>query len=178
MEPLRRQQRKSKCFQEGDQGPGDDLLIDAASPDQHVAIFDEAQRAWTMEKTKDFMKRKKKVADFGQSEPHFLISCMDRREFQVQGLELDWAVVAWDGDLPVHRLGLESSLLPRRPLVQDVWERSRQSPPLSPRHASHSAGTLAELNRKSREIQTLELDCRHRRIPDRRDRCLAQSKNS
>ena len=35
--------------------------------------------------TKDFMKQKKKIRDFNQSEPEFLISCMDRHN--------DWAVI-------------------------------------------------------------------------------------
>jgi hypothetical protein len=63
----------------------DDLLIDDRPPVEHVAIFDEAQRAWNLQKTADFMRRKKKRAGFAQSEPEFLISCMDRHR--------DWAVI-------------------------------------------------------------------------------------
>ena len=63
----------------------DDLLIDPGAPAEHVAIFDEAQRAWNVQKTADFMRRKKKRPGFSQSEPEFLISCMDRH--------LDWAVI-------------------------------------------------------------------------------------
>lgn len=55
------------------------------SPPERVAIFDEAQRAWTKEQIANFMKTKKGVADFGYSEPEFLISTMDRHQ--------DWAVV-------------------------------------------------------------------------------------
>jgi Uncharacterized conserved protein (DUF2075) len=54
-------------------------------PPEHVAIFDEAQRAWTREQTSAFMQRKKGRHDFDQSEPDFLISCMDRHS--------DWAVI-------------------------------------------------------------------------------------
>lgn len=54
-------------------------------PIEHVAIFDEAQRAWNLEQTASFMTRKKGVAGFNQSEPEFLISCLDRHP--------DWAVV-------------------------------------------------------------------------------------
>jgi hypothetical protein len=54
-------------------------------PFDHVAIFDEAQRAWTKEKTVDFMKRRKRILDFDHSEPEFLISCLDRHQ--------DWAVI-------------------------------------------------------------------------------------
>jgi len=58
---------------------------DARAPADHVVIFDEAQRAWDMAQTAAFMKRKRGVANFAQSEPEFLISCMDRHQ--------DWAVV-------------------------------------------------------------------------------------
>ena len=54
-------------------------------PVDHVALFDEAQRAWTKEMTVDFMKRKKHLPGFDQSEPEFLVSCLDRHP--------DWAVV-------------------------------------------------------------------------------------
>jgi hypothetical protein len=63
----------------------DDLLIDPGPPAEHVAIFDEAQRAWNLEQTANFMLRKKRRPGFSQSEPEFLISSMDRHG--------DWAVV-------------------------------------------------------------------------------------
>jgi hypothetical protein len=64
----------------------DDCLIDITSaPIEHVALFDEAQRAWNVEQTSNFMKRKKNRPNFNQSEPEFLISCLDRHK--------DWAVV-------------------------------------------------------------------------------------
>lgn len=63
----------------------DECLKDPRPPVDHVAIFDEAQRAWNLEKTADFMKRKKARPGFDQSEPAFLISCLDRHP--------DWAVV-------------------------------------------------------------------------------------
>lgn len=52
---------------------------------EKVAIFDEAQRAWNEESLTDFMKRKKGVDAFNQSEPEFLIRIMDRHQ--------DWAVI-------------------------------------------------------------------------------------
>jgi hypothetical protein len=61
------------------------VLVDPGPPAEHVAIFDEAQRAWTLRQTANFMRRKKKRPGFSQSEPEFLISSMDRHE--------DWAVV-------------------------------------------------------------------------------------
>lgn len=63
----------------------DEALRETTPPIDHVVIFDEAQRAWHSAKTSDFMRRKKKVAGFTQSEPEFLISYLDRHE--------DWAVV-------------------------------------------------------------------------------------
>jgi hypothetical protein len=65
----------------------DECLVDTSRPPiEHVALFDEAQRAWNSEQTASFMRRKKKRADFNQSEPEFLISCLDRHA--------DWAVIA------------------------------------------------------------------------------------
>lgn len=54
-------------------------------PPERVAIFDEAQRAWTNAQIANFMKTKKGVPDFDYSEPEFLISTMDRHD--------DWAVI-------------------------------------------------------------------------------------
>jgi len=63
----------------------DEGLKDPLPPADHVAIFDEAQRAWNLAKTADFMQRKKGRPGFAQSEPDFLVSCLDRHP--------DWAVV-------------------------------------------------------------------------------------
>ena len=52
----------------------DDALIDTNPPIEHVVIFDEAQRAWNLKQTPNFMQRKKKRVGFSQSEPAFLIS--------------------------------------------------------------------------------------------------------
>ncbi|GAB3648637.1 DUF2075 domain-containing protein [Ramlibacter alkalitolerans] len=63
----------------------DEYLRDQAAPSDHIAVFDEAQRAWNLEQTSTFMLRKKNRAGFSMSEPEFLISCMDRHD--------DWAVI-------------------------------------------------------------------------------------
>lgn len=63
----------------------DDGLIETGPPFEHVVIFDEAQRAWNLQKTANFMQRKKKRPGFTQSEPEFLISYLDRHQ--------DWAVI-------------------------------------------------------------------------------------
>lgn len=54
-------------------------------PQDHIAIFDESQRAWTKEQLANFMARKKGVQNFPYSEPEYLISCLDRHK--------DWAVI-------------------------------------------------------------------------------------
>ncbi|MFB0545094.1 MAG: DUF2075 domain-containing protein, partial [Asgard group archaeon] len=64
----------------------DDCLIDFTEPPiEHVALFDEAQRAWNLEKTSSFMRQRKKNLNFNMSEPEFLISCLERHQ--------DWAVI-------------------------------------------------------------------------------------
>ena len=63
----------------------DEALTTSKPPLEKVVIFDEAQRAWNKDKLSDFMKRKKGIPDFNQSEPEFLISIMDRHR--------DWAVI-------------------------------------------------------------------------------------
>ena len=64
----------------------DDCLLHRERPPiEHVAIFDEAQRAWNLEQTSAFMRRKKNTLNFNYSEPEFLISCLDRHT--------DWAVI-------------------------------------------------------------------------------------
>lgn len=62
-----------------------EYLIDADRPPiEHVAIFDEAQRAWDHSQTARFMKQRGR-ANFPMSEAEFLISCLDRHP--------DWAVI-------------------------------------------------------------------------------------
>jgi len=64
----------------------DEGLIDLQKPPiEHVALFDEAQRAWDLQQTVNFMHRKRGYANFYMSEPEFLVSCLDRHP--------DWAVV-------------------------------------------------------------------------------------
>ena len=52
---------------------------------EHVAIFDEAQRAWTQEQLFRWLKRRKHINSFPFSEPEFLIWSLDQRP--------DWAVI-------------------------------------------------------------------------------------
>lgn len=63
----------------------DEALRDLGPPIDHIAIFDEAQRAWNIRKTASFMKQKKGQPNFQFSEPAFLIHYMDRHQ--------DWAAI-------------------------------------------------------------------------------------
>ncbi|MEI7639541.1 MAG: DNA/RNA helicase domain-containing protein, partial [Syntrophus sp. (in: bacteria)] len=64
----------------------DECLLDQTKPPiEHVALFDEAQRAWDSIQTSSFMRRKNNNLNFYQSEPEFLVSCLDRH--------VDWAVI-------------------------------------------------------------------------------------
>ena len=63
----------------------DDALQNNNPLIERVAVFDEAQRAWTLEQTSRFMSRKKGIQGFEMSEPDFLISVLDRHK--------DWAIV-------------------------------------------------------------------------------------
>ena len=58
---------------------------DGYSEVEHVAIFDEAQRAWTKLHLANWLSRKKGFVDFPMSEPEFLIWSLNLRE--------DWAVI-------------------------------------------------------------------------------------
>ncbi len=54
-------------------------------PVDRIVIFDEAQRAWNERKASTWMKLRKNVPDFGQSESAFLISYLQRHQ--------GWAVI-------------------------------------------------------------------------------------
>lgn len=78
--------REVKLFIQNVHNFRDECLVDLSRPPlEHVALFDEAQRAWNLRQTANFMRRKKNRPGFKQSEPEFLISCLDRHS--------DWAVI-------------------------------------------------------------------------------------
>lgn len=84
--PQTREANPVKSFVQNVHHFRDDALVNPDEPPvDHVAIFDEAQRAWDLKKTADFMKRRKGQPNFRWSEPAFLISYMDRHT--------DWAVI-------------------------------------------------------------------------------------
>ncbi len=69
---------KSNAFIQNIHHFRDEGLISSKAPTEKVVVFDEAQRAWTEKQASSFMIRKKGVADFSYSEPHFLIEVMNR----------------------------------------------------------------------------------------------------
>lgn len=77
--------RKSKEFIQIIHHFRDDAIAVDTPPVEKVAIFDEAQRAWTNDMLSNFMKQKKGKFGFDMSEPEFLISIMDRHT--------DWATI-------------------------------------------------------------------------------------
>lgn len=76
---------KAKAFIQNIHHFRDDALATTAAPIERVVVFDEAQRAWSQKQTAAFMKAKKGLHAFNQSEPEFLIRYMDRHP--------DWATV-------------------------------------------------------------------------------------
>jgi len=76
---------KAKAFIQNIHHFRDDALESTNAPIEKVVVFDEAQRAWTLKQTSDFMKRKKGKPNFNQSEPEFLIGVMNRHR--------NWAVI-------------------------------------------------------------------------------------
>lgn len=77
--------RRTKAFVQIIHKFRDEALMTEQPPTEKVVIFDEAQRAWDEANLTEFMRRKKGIADFDQSEPEFLIHIMDRNK--------DWATI-------------------------------------------------------------------------------------
>ncbi|CRX37958.1 DUF2075 domain-containing protein [Estrella lausannensis] len=77
--------RKARLFIQNIHLFRDEGIKSKEQPKEHVVIFDEAQRAWDLKQTKNFMQTKKGISSFNQSEPEFLISLMDRHQ--------DWATI-------------------------------------------------------------------------------------
>ncbi|TBV28419.1 hypothetical protein DMZ43_05100 [Meridianimaribacter sp. CL38] len=63
----------------------DEYLKYNIEPTEKVVVFDEAQRAWSKEQVRSFMKRKKGIENFEMSEPEFLIDVMNRHK--------DWCTI-------------------------------------------------------------------------------------
>ena len=77
--------RKVKSFIQNIHHFRDYYLQQDGEPVERVVVFDEAQRAWNGHKIGRAMRDKHGIKDFGQSEPEFLISVMDRHK--------DWCVI-------------------------------------------------------------------------------------
>jgi hypothetical protein len=57
-----------------------DYLKSNGAPDERVAVFDEAQRAWNVHQTSKFVREKHNMPEFSMSEPHCLIDYMNRHD--------------------------------------------------------------------------------------------------
>ncbi len=77
--------RKVRSFIQNIHHFRDANLRSAEPPAEHLVVFDEAQRAWDLDKITKAMREKHGIAQFGQSEPQFLVDVMDRHA--------DWCVV-------------------------------------------------------------------------------------
>jgi hypothetical protein len=123
----------------------DAYLTDTRAPYDHVAIFDEAQRAWTKEQTVKFMQQKKGLPDFKFSEPEFLISCLDRH--------IDWAVViclvGGGQEINTGEAGISEWLLAIKNKFPD-WE-TRISPNLFESEYAAQV-SISELTQKSKVV--------------------------
>ena len=71
---------KARAFVQNIHHFRDESLRRERPPVERVVVFDEAQRAWTEEQASKFMRNKRQIEEFGQSEPHFLLSVMDRHD--------------------------------------------------------------------------------------------------
>lgn len=132
-------------------------------PPERVAIFDEAQRAWTKEMIAKFMATKKGVPDFPYSEPEFLISTMDRHR--------DWAViiclVGGGQEINTGEAGLPEWFDSLRASFPD-WD-VYLTPQLNDeeyRRGRSWSGMLADLNVDEREELHLATSVRSFRTPD------------
>ena len=78
-------ERKAKAFIQIIHHFRDAALNDENPPIEKVVVFDEAQRAWNLQRSSQKMKEMKGIEDFNMSEPEFLIQTMDRHQ--------DWSVI-------------------------------------------------------------------------------------
>jgi len=76
--------KKAEAFIQNIHHFRNDAIKSNKAPIEKVTVFDEAQRAWTMQQTAKFMAERGQL-NWEMSEPEFLISVMNRHE--------DWAVI-------------------------------------------------------------------------------------
>jgi hypothetical protein len=129
----------------------DDHLTNPDAPIEKVVIFDEAQRAWTKEKAAKFMKTKKGVENFEQSEPKFLLEVMDRHK--------EWCVVValigGGQEINDGEAGLPEWLAAVNDLSSD-WQ-THYSPELDSHEYTHSKSLSSMLPGNSEPEYSLHL---------------------
>jgi hypothetical protein len=154
----------------------DECLIDTKKPPiEHVALFDEAQRAWDMQQTANFMQRKRHIPNFALSEPEFLISCLNRHT--------DWAVVVclvgggqeintgeagiseWIESLnrsfPAWRIYISSRLTDSEYAMGNILERIRTRPNVVTKDELHLSVSMRSFRAENVSLlikQVLDLD--------------------
>ena len=135
----------------------DDTLRSPAAPADHVVVFDEAQRAWDARQLASFMKRKKGLAGFTQTEPDVLLSAMDRHP--------DWAVVVClvggGQEINTGEAGISAWLKSLRSVFPE-WDVFI-SPNLTDSEYA-AAGALRELA-QSRQEQVPAVSARSKKVP-------------
>jgi hypothetical protein len=129
----------------------DEGLRDPKPPTEHVAVFDEAQRAWNREALAGWMKRKKGHAEWDVAEAEFLVSTLDRHD--------DWATIVClvGGGQEINRgeAGIDSWLEAMRTRFPD-WQMHISS---KLTESEYAAGRALDLVRSRPE--TYFDDCLH-----------------
>lgn len=158
------------------------------APIEHVAIFDEAQRAWDLRQTAKFMQQRGK-ANFSMSEPEFLISCLDRHP--------DWAVIvclvgggqeintgeagiiewldALERSFPHWRLHISSRLMDTEYGAGEVIERCKALPNVTTQDQLHLSVSMRSFRAENvsllvKQLLDLETVAAAQTLNDLRDR--------
>jgi hypothetical protein len=110
-----------------------------------VVVFDEAQRAWDVEQTSRFMRKKRGQPGFSQSEPEFLLTVMDRNP--------DWCVivclVGGGQEINIGEAGLEAWLTALSgPFSQ--WDVHFASQVLGPEYTKADGASYEAVGRAAR----------------------------
>lgn len=180
--------REVKAFIQNVHHFRNDCLADDQPPIEHVAIFDEAQRAWNLTQTARFM-RDRGHADFAMSEPEFLISCLDRHP--------DWAVViclvgggqeintgeagigewldALSRSFPNWRLHISSRLTDSEYGAGELVERAKSFPGVTLQDDLHLSVSMRSFRAENvsllvKQVLDLEQDAAARTLDELRDR--------
>lgn len=165
-----------------------EYLVDLTPPVEHVAIFDEAQRAWNLRQTARFMEQRGKK-NFSMSEPEFLVSCLNRHP--------DWAVIvclvgggqeintgeagisewldAMSRSFPQWRLYISSRLTDSEYGAGEIVERCQSQPNVIIRDELHLGASMRSFRAENlsllvKQLLDLERDAAAQTLNSLRDR--------